>query len=291
MPPRKNPTVRQKRLGAELRKLRENAGLSIEEASQVLECGKAKISRIETGVNGVRPVELRVLLQAYGAEATNLASALLDMAREGRARNWWNRHDGVLSAGFADLAELESKATSLCAWETILVPGLLQTPDYMRVLFRRGRLDTPEPEIEDHVRGRLDRQQVLDTDAARGFTGRPPRLWAILYESVLHAKFGGPDVMRGQLIHLAEMAQQPHVTVQVLPYTAESHRGVNGPFGIVGMADPGMDVVRTETAMASLYVEDPAQVAAYKLMFDQLRAAALGPGPSLDHVRSLIHRP
>lgn len=284
MPPRRNPTVRQKRLGAELRKLRENAGMSIEAAARVLECGKAKISRIETGLNGVRPVELRVLLQAYGVDGDDLARALIDMAREGRTRNWWNRYGDVLSEGFADLAELESKAVSLCTWETILVPGLLQTPDYMRVLFRRGRLETPESEIEEHVRGRLHRQQILDGDGPR------PELWVILYEAVLHAKFGGQEVMREQLLHLGAMAQREQVTVQVLPYTAESHRGVNGPFGVVGMSDPGMDVVRTETAMSSLYVEDSAQVAAYKLMFDQLRAAALGPGPSLSFIRSVVQR-
>ncbi|KPI18055.1 helix-turn-helix domain protein [Actinobacteria bacterium OK074] len=284
MPPRKNPTIRQKRLGAELRKLRENAGMSIDAAAQVLECGKAKISRVETGLNGVRAVELKALLYAYGVEDEALAQALADMAREGRRRNWWNRYGDVLSGGFADLIDLESKAVSLYSWETILVPGLLQTPDYMRVLFRRGRLDVPEGELDEHVRGRVLRQQVLDdADGA-------PEVRAVLYEAVLHAKFGGPEVMRDQLAHLAYMAQREHVTVQILPYTAESHRGVNGPFGIVGMPEPEVDVVRTETAMSTLYVEDDGQVAAYKLMFDQLRAVALGPGPSLDLIRSLAQR-
>ncbi len=284
MPPRKNPTIRQKRLGAELRKLRENAGLSIDGAAQVLECGKAKISRIETGLNGIRAAELKALLHAYGVQDEALAQALADMAREGRRRNWWNRYGDVLSGGFADLIELESKAVSLYSWETILVPGLLQTPDYMRVLFRRGRLDTPEGELEEHVRGRLLRQRILEGG------DRAPELWVVLYEAVLHAKFGGAEVMRDQLTHLAYMAQREHVTVQVLPYATDSHRGVNGPFGVVGMPEPEVDVVRTETAMSTLYVEEDAQVAAYKLMFDQLRATALGPGPSLNLIRSLAQR-
>jgi transcriptional regulator with XRE-family HTH domain len=283
MPPRKNPTVRQKRLGAELRKLRESAGMSIDDAAQVLECGKAKISRIETGVNGIRSAELKALLDAYGVQDEGLVQALSEMAREGRRRNWWNRYGDVLSGGFADLIELESQAVRLHAWETILVPGLLQTPDYMRVLFRRGRFETPESELEEHVRGRLHRQLILDG-------GPSPELWVVLYEAVLHARFGGPDVMRDQLMHLVHMAQGERVTVQVLPYTADSHRGVNGPFGIVGMSDPGMDVVRTETAVSTLYVEDDAQVAAYKLMFDQLRAVALGPGPSLNLIQGLAQR-
>ncbi|MFD7133663.1 helix-turn-helix domain-containing protein [Streptomyces sp. NPDC059894] len=284
MPPRKNPTIRQKRLGAELRKLREGACLSIDAAAQVLECGKAKISRIETGLNGIRAAELKALLQAYGVTDDRLGQALADMAREGRRRNWWNRYGDVLSGGFADLIEMESKADDLRSWETILVPGLLQTPEYMRVLFRRGRLGVPDDELEEHVRGRMLRQRVLDDGE------RAPELQVVLYEAVLHGRFGGPEVMRDQLAHLICMAQREHVTVQVLPYTTDSHRGVNGPFGIVGLPDPESDVVRTETAVSTLYVEDDDQVAAYKLMFDQLRAAALGPGPSLNLIRSLAQR-
>ncbi|GGZ70945.1 helix-turn-helix domain-containing protein [Streptomyces bluensis] len=283
MPPRRYPTVRQKRLGSELRRLREAAGLSGEQAAEVLECSKGKISRVETGMSGIRIAELRALLQAYGVDDGELTQALMEMAREGRRRNWWNQYESVLPPGFADLAELESKAMSLHSWETVLVPGLLQTPDYMRVLFRRGRIEPPEDEVEAHVRGRLHRQQILHGAGT-------PELWFVLYEAVLHAKFGGPDVMGEQLLQLAQMAQRDHVTLQVLPYSTDSHRGVNGPFGIVGMPDPGMDVVRTETALSSLYVQDDTQVAAYKLMFDQLRAVALGPGPSLKLVRDMAGR-
>ncbi|MET9293993.1 helix-turn-helix transcriptional regulator [Streptomyces sp. NPDC003077] len=281
MPPRKSPTVRQKRLGAELRKLRELKGMSIEDAAEILECGKAKISRIETGVNGIRPVDLRLLLKAYDVIDPALSQALLDMAREGRARNWWNRYRDVLG-GFADLAELESKAVGIHTWETVLVPGLLQTPDYMRALFRRGRIDTPKDEIENHVRARVHRQRML-------FENNPPEFWAVLYAPLLSAQFGGPGVMHDQLLHLVKMAQHEHITIQVLPYTVESHRGVNGPFGVVRMPSPGMDVVRTETALSSLYLEDEEQVLLYKSAFDELRAIALGPVPSLNLIRSMTH--
>ncbi|GGZ16984.1 helix-turn-helix domain-containing protein [Streptomyces poonensis] len=281
MPPRRYPTVRQKRLGAELRRLREAAGLSGEQAAEILECSKGKISRIETGMSGIRAAELKALLQAYDVDDSELVEALTEMAREGRRRNWWNQYESVLPPGFADLAELEAKALSLHSWETVLVPGLLQTPDYMRVLFRRGRIEPPEDEVEAHVRGRMHRQHVMHGGDAT------PDLWFVLYEAVLHARFGGLGVMREQLLHLTRMAQHDHVTLQVLPYTTDSHRGVNGPFGIVGMPDTGMDVVRAETALSSLYVQDHAQVAAYKLMFDQLRAVALGPGPSLKLIRDV----
>ncbi|TKA03007.1 helix-turn-helix domain-containing protein [Actinacidiphila oryziradicis] len=283
MPPRKSPTVRQKRLGAELRKLREAEGLTFEAAAAVLECGKAKISRIETGVNGIRPVDLRVLLKAYGVQDEALTEALLGMAREGRTKGWWNRYGDVLSDGFTDLAEMESKAVALHSWETTLVPGLLQTADYMRVLFRRGRLDVADEELEHHVAGRMHRQLALDRDNA-------PQLWAVIYEPVLQAKFGGPSVMRDQLLHLARMAQRDHITIQVLPYTTESHRGVNGSFTIVNTPPPGMDVVRADTIATSLYIEEDAQVRAYRQVFDQLRAAALGPTPSLELIRSSAER-
>jgi transcriptional regulator with XRE-family HTH domain len=273
MPPRKTPTVRQKRLGAELRRLRAESGLSMDGAAAVLECGQGKISRIETGLNGVRPVELRALLDAYGVKDPTLSQALLEMAREGRKRGWWNAYGDVLP-GLSDLAEVESKALSLRLWETVLVPGLLQTPDYMRTLFKRGRFNVPEGKVERHVDARLRRQLILDS-ATR------PEMWVVLYESLLSAEFGGPRVMREQLRHVAEIAQQDKITVQVLPYTVESHRGVNGSFAIVGLPAPEADVVRIENLTASVYIEDEVQVGAYTLAFDQLRAVALAPAPSL----------
>jgi transcriptional regulator with XRE-family HTH domain len=282
MPPRKTPTVRQKRLGAELRRLRTESGLSMAGAAAALECGQGKISRIETGLNGVRPVELRALLEAYGVKDPALRQALLEMAREGRRRGWWNAYGDELP-GFADLAEVESKAVSLWLWETVLVPGLLQTPDYMRTLFKRGRFNVPEDEVERHVAARLRRQLVLDVSVR-------PELWVVLYESVLRAEFGGPQVMRGQLRHVAEIAQQDGVTVQVLPYTVESHRGVNGSFAVVGLPALEADVVRTENLTASIYIEDEVQVDAYRLAFDQLRASALAPAPSLRLIEKAARR-
>lgn len=283
MPPRANPTVRQKRLGAELRRLREAAGMSGEQAGAVLECGQAKISRIETGRNGIRPIDLKALLKAYQVTNQPLADALLEMAREGRRRGWWNRYREVLDPRLADLADMESNAAALHAWETIVVPGLLQTPGYMRALFRRGSLDVPDAQINDHVEARTLRQAVLDKKDC-------PELWVVLYEPVLHAKFGDTSTMREQLLHLAKVAQRPRVTVQVMPYGAGSHRGVNGPFLIVNSSTPGMDVVLLETMANFLYLEDEDQLRNYRLVFDQLRAAALGPVPSLDFIARTAHQ-
>lgn len=278
MPPRANPTVRQKRLGAELRRLREAAGMSGEQAGAVLECGQAKISRIETGRNGIRPIDLKALLKAYQVKDQPLADALLEMAREGRRRGWWNQYRNVLDPRLADLADVESRAVALQTWETVVVPGLLQTPDYMRALFKSGRLDVPDKEIDKHVEVRSRRQAVLDDDNG-------PEYWAIIYESALVAQIGGARVMRGQLHYLADAAQKARVTVQVMPFTAGAHEGLNGSFLMVRTDTPGLDVVLLENLATVLYLEDPAHLRDYGLAFDQLRAAALGPVPSLDFIK------
>ncbi len=275
MPPRRNPTVRQKRLGVELRRLREAAGFSGEQAGEVLECGKGKISRIESGLSGIRPVELRVLLKAYGLDDRALIDALVEMAKEGSRRGWWNKYGSVLPPGFADVAQLEAKATSIHVWQTVLVPGLLQTPDYMRAFFRHGRVAASEEDIERQVEARFGRQEVLAQE-------RAPAYWAVLYEPVLHARIGGDSVMRGQLRHLTAMAESGRVVLQVMPYEAGAHRGLDGPFLIFGTPMPNMDVVLLDNVASPVYVEDDGEVQAFRSVFDTLRATALGPEPSLD---------
>lgn len=279
MPPRKNPTVRQKRLGAELRRLRESAGLSGEQAGDVLECGKGKISRVESGLSGIRPVELRVLLAAYGLDDQAVVDALVEMAREGSRRGWWNKYGSVLPPSFADVAQLEAKATSIQVWQTVLIPGLLQTPDYMRAFFRHGRVAVSEESIERQVEARASRQGVLaERDG--------PQYWAVLYEAVLQARVGGDAVMRDQLKHLVAAAESGSVTLQVMPYAAGAHRGLDGPFLAFGMPVRSMDVVLLDNVASPVYVEDDGEVQAFREVFDTLRATALGPAPSLDAIRA-----
>jgi transcriptional regulator with XRE-family HTH domain len=279
MPPRRNPTVRQKRLGAELRRLREAVGLSGDQAGEILECGKGKISRVESGLSGIRPVELRVLLKAYGLSDRALIDALVDMAKEGNRRGWWNRYGNVLPPGFADVAHLEAKATSIHAWQTVLVPGLLQTPDYMRAIFRHGRVAASEEDIARQVEARAGRQDVLSQE-------RAPEYWAVLYEPVLKACIGNASVMQGQLKHLATMAESGRVTLQVMPYGAGAHQGLDGPFLIFGTPVLSMDVVLLDNVASPVYVEDDDGVQAFQSVFDTLRATALGPEPSLTMIRA-----
>jgi Domain of unknown function (DUF5753)/Helix-turn-helix domain len=270
-------TVRQRRLGLELRKLREQAGISLEGAAEVLECNKAKISRIETGQNGIRPYELRGLLKTYGVSDQKLADALVEMAKEGSKRGWWNRYAGVLS-GIGDLAQLEAAAVSLRTWQTTLIPGLLQTPDYMRALFKHGRFSDQGAGIGKSVEARTARQAVLTKEGA-------PEFWAVLYEPVFRALVGGARVMRGQLGHLIDFIEEDRITVQVMPYTAMAHSGLDGPFYAVGMPVPGMDVVLIDNVASPVYLEEDDDVQRFRTLFDALRAAALGPVPSLDLIK------
>lgn len=280
--PSNPPTVRQKRLGAELRKLREAAGMSGEEAAVALECGQAKISRIETGTNGIRPFELRGLLQAYGVTDPELVEALVEMVKDGRRKGWWNNYGAALP-GIADLAHLESQAVSICAWQTVLLPGLVQTPDYMRALFKQGKFSDSDAGIDKSVEGRLARQDVLTKPDG-------PAYWVILFEAALRVPVGGAKVMSNQLEHLAGLAERDRVSVQVMPYGAGAHGGLDGPFVIFGLPVPGMDVILADSVASPVYLENDGDIQRFRTLFDQLRASALGPVPSLDLIKRVARQ-
>ena len=271
MPRGKGPTVRRRRLAAELRRLRDAAGLTIDEVGEKLECSASKISRIETGHVGVTPRDARDLLELYGVQGDD-REALVQLAREARTRGWWHAYSEVFTGAFVGL---EADASSLRAFQALLVPGLLQTEDYARAVIRAMRPDAEEADIERRVVARMERQRLV-TDAA------PPEYWAVLDEAVLHRLVGGPKVMAAQLSKLLELAAMPHMTIQVVPFGTGAHPGMEGPFVILGFpeqADP--DVVYVDSTTSGAYLELPADVRRYSLMFDHLRAAALKPDDSV----------
>lgn len=270
-----SPTVRRRRLAAELRRLREGAGLTIEDVAARLECSGSKISRIETNQVGCTPRDARDMLDLYGVPADR-ADALVQLARDGRRKGWWHAYSDVFTGAFVGL---EAEAESLHAYQALLVPGLMQTQDYMRAVFRASWPEDTEAATEQRVKGRLLRQELLrDPD--------PPRYWVVVDEAVLCRPVGGVDVMRAQLEHLVKLASSlPHITVQVLPFAAGAHAGMEGAFLILGFpeqADP--DVVYVENTTAMGYLEEPSDVDRYRLMFDHLRAAALSPDDTLNKI-------
>jgi transcriptional regulator with XRE-family HTH domain len=275
-----SPTVRRRRLAAELRRLREAAELTIDEVGEKLECSASKISRIETGHVGVTPRDVRDMLELYGIE-DDQREALVQLAREARKKGWWHAYNEVFTGAFVGL---ESDASSLHTHQALLVPGLMQTVEYTCAVIRAIRPDATEADIERRVTARLTRQKLM-TDP------NPPEYWAVIDEAVLQRTVGGPEVMRGQLARLIEMAALPHVTLQVVPFSAGAHSGMEAPFLILGFpeqADP--DVVYVENNTSGVYLEQPEDVHRYTLIFDHLRAAALKPDDTLAMVQRAADR-
>jgi transcriptional regulator with XRE-family HTH domain len=278
MPARSSPTVRRRRLGTELRRLREGAGLTCEQAGDHLACSASKISRIETARVPARAADVQNLCELYAAGEERTAT-LVALARESKTEGWWQRFDGTMPDWFSTYVGLEAEAASIRTYEIQLVPGLLQTEAYTRAVFEYSELANPE-KVEAAVAIRRSRQRILCAD-------KPPQLWAVLSESALHRLVGGPAVMRDQLLHLTEISELPHVTIQVLRHDAGAHPGMCTPFVILGFpdrADPQVTFVDYLTG--ALYLEKPEEVDQFNLVFNHLVAAASPPLRSIDQIRA-----
>lgn len=284
MPAIPSPTARGRRLRHELRRMREDAGLTHSEVARRLEWSASKVSRIETGQSRVQTGDVRDLLEVYGIADQSTADALVQLAREARRRGWWTRYTDVL--GIGTYVGLEAEAASLHTYESMFVPGLLQTEDYAQAVIRAGQT-RPDPEtLNRRLTARMARQEILTRPD-------PPEIWAVLDESVVNRPVGDPEVMRAQLQHLIEMSTRPNtsLTLQVLPLTVGAHPGMNGPFVILGFASPtDPPMVYLETATDGLYLDEPADVERYTLMFNHLVARALGPDESRTKIADLAER-
>jgi transcriptional regulator with XRE-family HTH domain len=279
-----SPTARGRRLRHELRRLREEAGLTHSEVARRLEWSASKLSRIESGQSRVQTGDVRDLLDAYGVSDQPTCEALVQLAREARRRGWWTRYTDVLGSG--TYVGLEADASALHTYESMFVPGLLQTEEYARAIVRAGQT-RPDPEtLERRLAARMARQEILSRPD-------PPEIWAVLDESVISRPVGGPAVMSQQLQHLIEVSNRPNspLTIQVLPLSVGTHPGMNGPFVILEFhspTDPSM--VYLETATDGLYIEEPSDVERYTLMFNHLVARAFGPDESRTMIAGLAER-
>lgn len=277
MSARRSPTVRRRRLGMELRRLREEAAYTLERVAERLECSDSKISRIETGQVGATPRDVRDMLELYGVDGKQ-RDELMQLAREGRQRGWWNTFDDQV---IRTLIGFEAAATSVHIYEAMVVPGLLQTVDYAQAVIRAVRPGLRPEEIKRRVEVRTARQRDL-TEAD------PPTLWVIIDEAALRRPVGGPAVMREQLQRLIEAGGWPTVTLQVLPLDAAEHAGMDGSFTIYEFSEAdGPAVVYLENATSDLYLETAAELRRYTLLFDHLRAAAMKPKDSSEFLSDL----
>jgi transcriptional regulator with XRE-family HTH domain len=273
----RTPTGRRRRLGAELRRLREAAGLTIDRVAEELECSPSKVSRIETGQVSATPRDVRDMLGLYGVDDARL-EAMVQVAREARQRGWWQKFVDVPD-GVPAYVGLETAATSIDVYMALLVPALLQTPDYARAVIAAVRPDLPRSEIDRRVELRLRRQDLLGQE-------RPPRMRVLLDDTVLRRPVGGPAVMAAQRRRLLADAGRPAVTIQVLEVGAGAHAGMDGPFTIFGFPAPAeRDVVALDSAADALYLEGAEDVARYRRVFELLLPAARSPEDSAAIIR------
>jgi transcriptional regulator with XRE-family HTH domain len=265
--------VRARQLAAELRRLRDAATLTGEEAAARLGWSPSKISRIETGQTAASPADLRRLLDLY--DVTGTARERLEvLGQSAGQRGWWDAYADTLGPEYTALIALEAEAESVRWYSPMLVPGLLQTEAYAREVVRSGLLIAPPGEIERRVQVKMTRQRALTKDG-------PPQLSVVLDEAAVLRQVGSPEVVREQLAHLTTMAGRPNVTIQVLPLAVGAHPATTGEFTILGFPElVAPDVVYLENMTSDLYVEREGEVYRYTLAFDRLRGLALGPDES-----------
>jgi transcriptional regulator with XRE-family HTH domain len=270
---RRPPSVRARQLAAELRRLRDAATLTGEEAAGRLGWSPSKISRIETGTTAPGPADLRRLLDLYEVSGTQRGRLEL-LGQSAGQRGWWDAYSDTLGPEYTALIALEAEAESVRWYSPMLVPGLLQTERYAREVISSGLLIAPPGEVERRVQVQMTRQRVLAGD-------NPAQLSVVLDEAAVLRMVGGAGIMREQLAHLAKMASQPTVTVQVLPLSAGPHPATTGEFTILAFPELiAPDVVYLENMTSDLYVEREGEVYRYGMAFDRLRELALTPEKS-----------
>ncbi|MET9519520.1 helix-turn-helix transcriptional regulator [Streptomyces sp. NPDC002994] len=264
---RANPTYRQRRFGAELRRLREQADLSAQDAASLLGMRQPQLSSIESGRTGLSAERVQLLARTVGSISRTYVDALIDMGQRS-GKGWWSEYRHVLGAAHLDLAELEDAAHVVSTYEPMFVPGLLQTREYAAAIHRGGYRQATEAEQLAAVDFRVQRQVVLTGE-------RPPRTHAIIHEAALSGSLGEREVMRGQLLHLIEVSRLPHVTIQVLPFDGPVAFGTG--FVMIEPQAPELSTVIVSHIEQSLYLDGADTMAKYRGWFASLAEVALPP--------------
>ena len=276
--PSGGPTVLRIMLGAQLRRLREQAGISRDDAGYHIRASGSKISRMELGRVSFRERDVLDLADLYGVIGPEERDALLGLVREANTAPWWGKYGDAMPDWFAMYVGLEESASLIRGYEMQFVPGLLQTEEYVRAVIQVGAGDAPEAEIERRVALRLGRQKVLAKE-------QPPRLWSIVDEAALRRPIGGLEVMRGQLRGLIDVADDPNVTLQVMPFRFGGHVAEGGPFTILRFSDPEMsDVVYLEQLTSAQYLDKPDDLDRYAAVMERLSVTAASP----DRTREIL---
>lgn len=271
---RREPTARQVRLGVELRRLREAAGLTAAEAAALLGANRVQISQIEAGVVGVSEQRVRRLASHYACTDGEFVNALVAMATD-RTRGWWEEYRGLLPTSFLDLSELNHHATFRRDVAILYVPGLLQTEDYARAVFSGRVPELAQDELEVRVQHRLASQRITF----------PYEL--VIHEAALRIRVGDRTTSRVQLAKLLELADAGSVTVRVIPLDLDGFASASGAMAYVGGPVPKLDTVVRDVPHGSAFIDSEAQLSAFRTRFLKMEAAALGVGQSRDFIHRL----
>ncbi|MET9816856.1 helix-turn-helix transcriptional regulator [Streptomyces sp. NPDC006355] len=263
--------MRKRQVGYQLEQLRRDKGLKLEDVTSRTGLSESKVNRIERGRLGIKPEDLDRLLDLYEVEDAGLRGVLHSIARHSSKRGWWQNYRDMIDPAYADLISLEDGAKSMRTYESMLIPGLLQTASYAHATIEAIRMDPQPEEVNRLVEVRKARQSVLTKP------DEPLELWAVIHEAALRPRMrNSPHLMREQLQHLLDASRLPHVSIQVLPIDAPPHAGMSGSFTTLGFPETAdLDVVLVESLTSALYVEDTAEVGRYNSAFERLRAAAL----------------
>ncbi|MGH2601062.1 MAG: helix-turn-helix domain-containing protein [Pseudonocardiaceae bacterium] len=263
-------TLRAQWLGQQLRALRESAGMTLKQAGDYLQRDGSMVSRFESAVHPIRRGDVLALLDLYGVSDERTREGLLRLSEDVWRKGWWDGYANSVDRQYIDMPWLEARAERIRTYEAMLVPGLLQTREYAETLIRNAAAaDTPEEQIGKMIELRMTRQQVLSGDA-------PVDFGAVLDESVLRRVIGGPDVLRGQLTRLLDVAERPNVELRVLPLRRGAHAGLDGSFWLFEMPDPYPGVAYVDNPAGAVYVEEDTAVDRFRQAYHQISAMALG---------------
>lgn len=279
MPPRSRPTARQQRLGAELRKLREEAGLSTEQAAALLDTQRTVITSTEAGRHGVSPERVRRIALQYEHTDRTLVDALVAMCGD-RTSGWWEEYRDTLPATFLDIAELEWRAEGLRVSTMTHMPGQFQTEAYARALFQAAVPPLPAEEFEVRVAHRVHRHHAIDRPGASPYV-------LIIHEAALRIEVGGRKVLRDQLSHLLAAADRDNVTIQAIPFSAGAFPGSGQAILYAHGPMPRLDTVQLDRTTAAEFLYSEAQLTKYRLQLDEMQRIALPPKETVALIRAI----
>jgi hypothetical protein len=280
-PPRADATVLRMLLGSQLRRLREAARVTPDQAGYEIRASRSKISRMENGRVSFKDRDIIDLLALYGVTSEEAKEATLALARKANLPGWWANYGDIMPDWLEMYLGLEASASMIRSFELQFVHGLFQTHDYARAVTSLGHTSAPPEEIERRVALRLQRQDLLTA-------AEPPRVWAVIDEAVLRRPVGGREVMRAQLIRLAEVGEMQHVTLQVVPFGLGGHAATGGSFTILRFDEPDLpDVVYIEQLTSALYLESQPDVDHYMEIMNRLSADALTPAATAKFIQTI----